>query len=415
MKVGLITQWYPPEPATIPGNLASDLAARGHEVRGLTGFPNYPDGRIYPGYRQRWRHVTDEAGVRLRRVPLYANHDTSGARRAINYLSYAASSTAAAVGYLRDVDVAYVYLSPATAFAAAAVLRGLRGIPVVVHIQDLWPESVTSSAMAPSGRVGQAVDGGLHRLMTGIYRRSAGIAVIAPTMRDLVIARGADPARTHTVLNWADEDLFHPREATAAARREIGHRGRCTIMYAGTMGPFQNLGNAIRAAAKVARHNVVDLVLAGSGIAEPEARRLAADLGADNVRFLGRRPMDEIGELYAAADFQLVSLRDLPIFHGTIPSKLQAALACAAPVVACLPGDGARLVETTGSGFACPPDDWRVLAETFLRAAKLPEDERRAMAYRAYETYQTRMSRQSGVEKLESILTDAAARGRRKR
>jgi glycosyltransferase involved in cell wall biosynthesis len=410
MKIGIVSQWYDPEPVVIPGNLAEDLVARGHDVRVLTGFPNYPEGKIYPGFHQRWKDQSRQKGVTLRRVPLYASHDSSGARRAANYLSFAATSSLAGWQFLAEVDVVYVYLTPATVFAAPALLRRLRGIPVVIHVQDIWPESVTASSMAPSGDAGRAADRTLHAMMRRIYRTSAGIATIAPTMRDMVVDRGADPDRTRVILNWADETLFHPVGPTDDARRDIGHRGRCTIMYAGTMGPFQNIEASVRAAASLSGQGAMDLVLAGSGIAEHAARDLARDLGADNIRFLGRRPAADMAALYGAADYQLVSLRDLPIFRGTIPSKLQAALACGSPVVVSVPGDCAALVENNGVGLACPPDDWQALADRFHEASKLPAEEHAQMARRARMVYQTRMSRQAGVDQLEDMLIDAAAR-----
>jgi colanic acid biosynthesis glycosyl transferase WcaI len=410
MKIGIVSQWFRPEPAYLPGDLADELAGRGHEVRVLTGFPNYPEGRIYPGYRQRWAGPTRDGAITLRRVPLYANHDTSPARRVANYLSFAATSSVAAVRYLAGVDVVYVYLTPATAFLAPALLRKLRGTPVVIHVQDLWPESVTSSALVPQGTPGRLAGRVLHRAMTAVYAMSDAIAVIAPTMRDIVVERGADPATVRVILNWADETLFRPVAATAAARDNIGHRNRCTIMYAGTMGPFQNLEASVRAAAAVA--DTADLVLIGSGIARQPAQTLATDLGADNVRFLDRRPAADMPALYGAADYQLVTLRDLPIFRGTIPSKLQAALACASPVVVSVPGDCAALVENHGIGLACPPDDWRALADRFSQAAKTPPDERTDMARRARALYETTMSRRAGVDQLEDMLTEAAARRR---
>ena len=132
-------------------------------------------------------------------------------------------------------------------------------------------------------------------------------------------------------------------------------------------------------------------------------------LGATNIRFLGRRPVSEMAALYGAADYQLVTLRDLPIFRGTIPSKLQAALSCGSPVVVSVPGDCAALVENNGVGFACPPDDWRLLAERFRQAAKLPAAERAEMGRRAREVYQAQMSRQAGIDQLEDLLTRAVA------
>lgn len=404
MKIGIISQWYAPEPAFIPSNLASALASRGHEVRVVTGFPNYPSGVVYPGYRQRWSSCASADGVSVRRVPVFPSHDLSAVRRAATYLSFAATSALAAVRFLAGVDVVYVYLTPATAYAAAGLLRLLRRTPTVVHVQDLWPESVTQSALAPRGTAGRIIHRGLSAAMSYVYGSAAGIAVIAPSMRDLVVARGADPHRVRVVLNWADESLFHPVDATAESREAIGRRDRCTIMYAGSMGPFQNVEDSVRAAAAVSD---VDLVLIGSGTQEAAAQELAATLGAHNVRFLGRREPQQMAALYGAADYQLVTLKDLPIFRGTIPSKLQAALAAGSPVVVSVPGDCADLVRRDRIGLACPPEDWRALATQFRAAAAMPDADRVAMARRARVAYQARMSQRAGVDQLEDLLFEA--------
>jgi glycosyltransferase involved in cell wall biosynthesis len=406
VKIGVVSQWYPPEPAYIPENLARGLAARGHRVRVLTGFPNYPTGTLYPGYRQRWNDTSTVDGVTVRRVPEYPSHDRNGLRRAGNYLSYAATSAAAAIRYLRGADVLYVYLTPATAFAAPALLRILRGTPAVVHLQDVWPESVTCSSMIPGGLTGRLIGDTLHTAMRLLYRLASSIAVIAPAMRDLVVSRGAAPDRVRVVLNWADESVFRPIEPTRSARERIGRRDRCTIMYAGTMGPFQNIEDSVRAAAAARDH--VDLVLVGSGIGEAAARDLSAGMGADNVRFVGRMPMSEMAALYAAADYQLVTLRDLPIFHGTIPSKVPAALSCGSPVVVSVPGDCAALIRSHGAGLACPPEDSVSLAGSFHRAAALSGDERAAMGRRALDCYRSRMSQEAGITALEEMLEEAA-------
>jgi glycosyltransferase involved in cell wall biosynthesis len=408
VKVGIVSQWYPPEPAFIPGSLAEDLAARGHRVRVLTGFPSYPEGRIYPGYRQRWdrRDVVD--GVAVRRVPIYPSHDSSALRRSAMYLSFAATSAVSAARYLAGADVLYVYFSPATAFVGPALLRLLHGIPCVLHVQDLWPESVTESPMAPSGRGRRLMYAALDAAVRWAYRTAAGIAVISPTMRDMVVDRGADPAKIRVVMNWTDESAFRPVPATDAARREIGRRGRCTVMHAGNIGPFQHIEGAVRAAGAVASADGVDLVLVGSGLHEAASRSLARRLGADNVRFLGRRPQSALAPLYAAADYQLVSLRDLPIFHGTIPSKLPAALSCGSPVIAAAPGDCAQVVEQSGAGLSCPPEDWRTLAERLRHAAAAAPALRAEMGRRARALYETQMSRRAGVDRLENMLLAAA-------
>jgi colanic acid biosynthesis glycosyl transferase WcaI len=408
VKIGIVSQWFPPEPAFIPGGLARELAARGHDVRVLTGFPNYPGGVVHEGYRQRWQHVERDGGVTVRRVPLYPSHDASAVRRVANYGSFAVTSAAAAVRYLSAVDVLYVYHPPATSFAGPALLRRLRGVPSVLHVQDVWPDSVTASPMAPHGRTARALDTALGWAMRRIYREASSIAVIAPSMRDLLVQRGADPAKVEVVLNWAEESVYRPVPVTEAARRELGHRNRCTLVYAGNLGALQGLETAVRAAAMVEDRAPVDLVVIGSGTEEGSLRKLSADLGAGNIRFLGRRPPHEMAALYAAADHQLVVLRDLPFFHGTIPSKLQTALACGSPVIVSAPGDAARFVEETGVGLVCPPGDVDALADRFVQAASAGAGHRAALGARARATYESQMSMQSAVDRLEDMLYRAA-------
>ncbi|MEO3744535.1 glycosyltransferase family 4 protein [Plantactinospora sp. B5E13] len=406
MRIGFVTQWYPPEPAFVSGELARELAARGHEVRVLTTFPNYPGGRIYPGHRQRWNDTSGDGGLTVRRVPVYPSHDSSAVGRVANFLSFAATSSLASVRHLADVDAVYVYHPPATAFAAAALTRLLRRTPIVLHVQDMWPESVTASDMSPTGRVGRVVDRTLAATMRGLYRGAAAIAVIAPSMAELVVARGADPDRVRVVLNWTDERLFRPAPVLETARAALGHRGRCTVMFAGNIGPFQRIETAVRAAAAVGDR--IDLVLVGSGTEEEHARRLATQLGADNVRFLGRRAPEQMAELYAAADYQLVCLRDLPGLRGTVPSKLQAALACGRPVIVSAGGDAARLVESTRVGLTCPPEDPAALAARFAEAAVLSPATRAELGRRAQEVYQDRMSLRVGADQIEDMLTKSA-------
>ncbi|HEY2675026.1 MAG TPA: glycosyltransferase family 4 protein [Rugosimonospora sp.] len=403
MRIGILSQWYPPEPAFVPGELARELAARGHEVRVLTAFPSYPEGQVYPGYRQRWNELTTTGSITVRRVPVYPSHDNSAARRVASYLSFAATSSLAGLRYLGGVDAIYVYHPPPTAYAAAGLLQLARRIPTILHVQDMWPESVTSSAMTPGGRAGSALHRALTATMRRLYRAASGIAVIAPSMAGLVIERGADPGKVRVVLNWTDESLFRPVPATDAARQAIGHRGRCTVMFAGNLGPFQRVQTAVRAAAAVGSR--MDLVIVGSGPQEQAVRRLADELRATNVRFLGRRPVQEMAALYAAAEYQLITLRDLPALRGTVPCKLQAALACGSPVIVSAPGDAARLVSSAGAGLTCAPEDWRALADRFIDAAETPPARRAATGRRARRLYEDRMSLPVGVDQIEDMLS----------
>ncbi|MEH1015753.1 glycosyltransferase family 4 protein [Micromonospora sp. CPCC 206060] len=399
MKIGILSYYFPPEPAFIPGSLAEELAARGHEVRVLTGFPDYPGGRVYPGWRQRWHHETHSERLTVRRVPRYPGGDGSSlAGRYAGYLSFAGSAALTGPRYLTGIDALYVYHLPATMFAAAGLLRLLRRVPTVLHVQDVWPDGVDLDRGLWRTR--------LDRTIRQIYDAARAVAVIAPSMREHVIAEGADPAKVRVVLNWTDERIFQPVRPSDAACRLVRRDDRCVVMHAGTIGPRQHLETAVRAAAAV--NGKTDLVLVGSGPEEDRLRRLAAELSAANVRFEARRSPVEMPDLYAAADYQLVSLADRPVLRGAVPATLPAAFACAAPVVASAAGDTVDLVERARAGLSCPPGDWSTLADRFWLAATIPAGARREMGQRGRESYLRRMSMQAGVDQIQRLLYEVA-------
>lgn len=414
LRVGVVSQNFPPEPAFVQGTLCAELAARGHEVRVLTGFPNFPTGRLYAGYRQRWNHQHVDGHLCVRRVPLYPSHDDSPLRRATNYLSFAASSTAASVRFLAACDVVYVYHPPVTSFAAAELTRRLHGVPAVLHVQDVWPDNVMLAPMTPKGVIGRIVGHTLEGWMQRAYATAAAIIVIGPSMRDLLIERGVDPGKVYTVLNWTDETIFRRVAPREEDRQALGRGDSCTVMYAGNLGHFQGFDVAVRAAAALSGRRSFEIVVVGSGTEEPMLRKLAGQLGADNVRFLGRRDPRDMAGLYAAADYQLVSLRNLPNLRGAIPSKLPAALACGSPVIASDGGDCARIVKDCGAGLVSPPEDWRALADRFVEATSISTSERESMGRRARQAYEEWMSMRVGVDQIEKVLLAAAEEGHRR-
>ncbi|WP_343447058.1 glycosyltransferase family 4 protein [Micromonospora schwarzwaldensis] len=401
MRIGILSYHFPPEPAFIPGSLAEELAARGHEVRVLTGFPDHPGGRLYPGWRQRWWHQTRSERLAVRRVPRYAGGEGSARARNAGWLSFAGSAALAGRRYLRGLDALYVLQLPAVTFAATGLLRLLGRPPTVLHVQDVWAEEEPARPGASRGWSGR-LDAGLRRL----YREADAVAVSAPSMGELVLAGGVEPDRVRTVFNWTDERLFRPAEPGPAARRLIRRDDRCVVMHAGTIGVRQGLETAVRAAAALGDR--MDLVLVGSGAEERRVRGLAADLRADNVRFVERRSPADMPQLYAAADYQLVMLRDRPELRGTVPGTLPAALSCAAPVVASAGGDTAELVERARAGLSCPPEDWAALADRFWLAAAIPAAARADMGRRGRDAYLRQMSLRAGVDRIEALLRDVA-------
>jgi len=398
MKILIISQYFPPENAAIPATLARSLTKRGHQVRVLTGYPNYPEGELFDGYRQRWRTRESDGRVEILRVPLWIDHSQNAVRRTLNYASFGLSATTA-YDFARDADVIYVYATQMTPALAPWLWRIIGGAPYVLHVQDLWPDSITGSSLV-RGKAAGIVNAALTPWLASVYRRAAAVVGIAPTMVQTLIERGVDASRAHMVYNWADEPTGG--DAVDGCSRDAGAH----ILYAGNVGDMQDLETAVLAAHQ-ARDAGVTLTIVGDGVALPRVRALAEKLGVGNVTFLGRVPPAQMGAHYRAADFALVTLKDLPAFGGTIPSKLQGALSYGKPIVTTVQGDVRALVEDLGVGFTADAEDADALASAFRRAAALGGPARADMAVSAKRAYTERFSLGAGVGAVEQILQEA--------
>lgn len=413
MRVAMFSHWYDPEgqAASVPGMIARALRDRGHDVHVVTGFPIYPTGIVFPGYKVRPYHREVLDGVTVHRSAIYPSHDTGALHRAANYLSYAFSGAINGVMRLPSVDVAFVYSSPATAAIPGMALRALRGVPYVVQIQDMWPQTVTSSGFLEEVRAKRA-ERVLNRFCDAVYKSASTIAVTSPGMRRLVEERGVDPQKIEFVPNWADEKYFAPARVTRDLLEEFGPFRPFTAMYAGNFGEMQALHNVIEAAGILREHKEIGFMLMGGGVTEERLRHRIAELGLDNVRFVPSQPFVRMSDMLALGDVQLISLKDVPMMRSTLPSKIQANLSSGRPIIGAVAGDAASAITLSGAGFVSAPEDPVALAGAVRRMSHLSAPEREAMGVRARDYYLEHYSERVVGDHLSQLLT-AASRKRR--
>jgi colanic acid biosynthesis glycosyl transferase WcaI len=260
LKILLLTQWFDPEPTFKGLVFARELVRQGFEVEVLTGFPNYPGGKVYPGYRIKLlqREVID--GVQVTRVPLYPNHDQSAIKRVLNYASFAASSLFYGLFMARRPDVIYAYHPPLTVGITAALLRLLRRVPVVYDIQDMWPDTLRATGMVNNHRALNAV----AAVCRWVYRRVDRIVVLSPGFKRLLVRRGVLEAKVDVIYNWADEAGLAAPQGTLPASFPAADKFR--ILFAGNMGKAQALDTVLDAAALLqTRGSRVCFVMLGGG------------------------------------------------------------------------------------------------------------------------------------------------------
>jgi glycosyltransferase involved in cell wall biosynthesis len=399
MKILILTQWFEPEP-TFKGLLfARELVAHGHKVEVLTGFPNYPGGKIYPGYRIRpWiRERLD--GIDVLRVALYPSHNNSGLHRIFNYVSFAISAAVFGAALIRKPDVMYVYHPPITVGFAAVVISVLRRTPFVYDIQDLWPDTVAASGMMSN----PAALGLLGSLCKLVYRCADHITVLSPGFKETLARRGVPLDKIDVIYNWCDETVYksdYEFEARLASSTD-----KFSILFAGTMGTAQGLESVLQAAQIcLSTAPAVEFVFVGGGVDRSRLERMAEEMKLDNVRFMPRQPMQAMGGILAGADALLVHLKDDKLFRITIPSKTQAYLAAGKPIIMAVRGDAADLVKRSQSGVLCEPSDSQSIADAVKELADAGPEKLAAMGRNGRAFYDRELSAVVGMSRFESIF-----------
>lgn len=408
MRILILAQWYPPEPASKIHLLGKQLAAHGHVVTALTGFPNYPGGRLYPGYRLRWRQWEMRDGVRVLRVPLYPNHDRSAVKRFLNYLSFALSAATIGAALCGPADVIWVYHPPLTVGIPAWWIGKMRGVPFVYEIQDMWPETLAATGMLPSARVASWMAALAHF----IYQRATAITVISPGFKRNLIEKGVRGNKIHVIPNWADEDVYRPvardSEQEVALAAEYGLSEHFNVMFGGNMGAAQAMENVLNAAERLRDTRALQFVLIGDGVDADRLQQIAHERDLHNVRFIGRQPAERMPQFFALADVLLVHLKRDPLFEITIPSKTIAYLACGRPILCTVPGDAADVVRSAGAGVICPPEDPVALAQAVRGLYAMPESQREAMGEAGRRAFLESYTRSVLVDRYEALFAQVA-------
>jgi colanic acid biosynthesis glycosyl transferase WcaI len=410
MKVGILSQWYDPEPgsAAVAGVLARALRARGNAVQVLTGFPNYPTGRIAPGYRLRWRQdEKDEAGVAIRRVALVPSHDRSGWHRFLNYSSFAVSAAATGMAKLREQDAVWVYNSPATVGLPSWLASSAGGPPHLMHVMDLWPDSIRFSGMASSTAFSR-MERILDRWCRFTYRRASGIACISRTMLAELEHRGAPAEKLRYIPIWTDERHNQPRPRDSDLARSLGVEDAFVLLYAGNLGESQGLASLLEVCHRLTDLEGFHCLIAGSGTAEEHLRAKASDLRLSNVTFLGRWPSSDIGRLLSLGDLHLVSLRRDPLSALALPSKVPAILASARPLLVAAEGEAARVVAESKAGWSVAPGDVDAYEAALREAYNQTPDGMQRLGRLGHEYYQREFSVERGVAAVEDFLSTLA-------
>lgn len=414
MRVVIVNAVYPPEPvvsAQMGRDLAAHLAHRGVPVKVLCPAPSRPVGTDYAMLRQCGRTLTRvEAGVEVVRLPSFAAPKSRLFARMRESWSFGRHVCRYLEKDLQFVDVVYANTWPLLSQALLARYCASRRIPLVLHIQDVYPESLLGKLPIVLRSV---IGRPLWMLDRWCAQQAQQVVVISDNMRRTYVEnRGLAPGKVVTVPNWVDDQGFihMPSRRDACARYRIPE-DKFTFLYLGNIGPVAGVEGLIEAFHN-ARLPQAQLVVVGDGSAKASCVALVDRLGVRNVRFVSDPEVANVPLLQALGHVCLLPVRRGAAF-SSIPSKLMAYMLAGNPVLATVDfeSDTARCVHNARCGWVGEPENIGWLAAKMAELLTYSSEILKGMGHRGRTYGLANFSKSSGVNKLVDVVLSADQHG----
>ncbi len=400
MRILVVSQQFWPENFRI-NDLTAELVRRGHEVTVLTGVPNYPEGKVYDSFRAESDKFAHYQGARIVRVPIIVR-GRSKLTLVLNYLSFALSASLVGAFKLRGQKFDAIFTfepSPVTVGIPAAVMRRLKHAPMAFWVLDLWPETLSAIGVVRNPILLKMV--GI--LVKAIYKNCDLILAQSKSFIFQIKKYSGDQSRVEYFPSWSDSE-FEMEKVQKAVEVQTAPR-TFNILFAGNIGEAQDFPAILAAVQKLKAYPQIKWHIVGDGrMGQWVATFIKDNHLEQNITLYGRYALERMPSFYKHADALLVTLKDEPIFAMTIPGKLQSYLSAGIPVLAMLNGEGAELINNSGSGFTCAAGDDQGLSEIVLKLSEMTEQERKAMGARGREVIAREFNRTHLINTLENWL-----------
>lgn len=378
MHILFLTDNFPPEgnaPATRTYEHAVEWVKKGHKVTVITCAPNFPEGKVFTGYKNSFYSCSKMDGINVVRVKTFISSNEGFVLRILDFISFMFSSFFAGL-FQRKIDIV-VATSPQFFTAVSGWLLSVcKRKKFIFELRDIWPASITAvGAMKDSLAIK-----GLEKLELFLYKRANAIVSVTNSFKTELIERGIDANKITVVLNGVDLTKYHPiKVKDAAFAKQYQLEDKFVIGYIGTHGMAHALEHVIDAAEMVQKNSKIVFLFAGGGSEKQQLTELVEQKKLTNVVFIPRQPKENMPAIWSLCDISLISLRDTVLFKTVIPSKIFESMGMGLPILAAIPkGETSDIIESTDSGVVCQPES----AESIVKCAlELYNHESRRMEY----------------------------------
>lgn len=358
MHILFLTDNFPPEvnaPASRTFEHCRQWVRAGAQVTVITCAPNFPQGKVYDGYRNLiWQREKID-GISVIRVWTFISANEGFFKRIIDYVSFMISAIFAAI-FVKKVDI-IVGTSPQFFTVCAAYCVALfKRRPWVFELRDIWPESIRAVGAMRGARLLDI----LERVELFLYRKADAIVAVTHAFKSSLVRRGVDGDKIDVVTNGADLSRFSPREKDAQLVEKHGLSDKFVAGYVGTHGMAHALDTLLDVAKFLKQSADGDryrILLVGHGATKARLIERARNESLDNVVFVDSVSKQDVVRYWSILDVSIIHLRQTDLFNSVIPSKLFECMAMGLPVLHGVEGESADLVRKDGVGLCFQPEN----------------------------------------------------------
>ena len=353
MKILFLTDNFPPEvnaPATRTYEHCLEWVSKGVEVTVLTCNPNFPHGKLYKGYKNKFYQVEYIDGIKIIRVWTYMTANQGFFKRIIDYLSYA--FMAFIVGLFQKFDI-IIATSPQffTTWTGWALSKCKRK-PWIFELRDIWPESLRTVGAIKHEKLINF----LEKIELGLYRSSNKVIAVTDAFKTNLISRNINANKISVITNGSNNELFGIRPKNKELIHKLQLEDKFIVGYIGTHGMAHSLAFIIQSIQKI-KDPTIHFLFIGDGAIKKEIVELADNLKLKNITFLDSISKDDVPLYLSICDISLAPLKSNDNFKTVIPSKIFEAAAMGKPTLLGVQGQAQEILEKYNAGVCFIPEN----------------------------------------------------------
>lgn len=397
----VVSQYFYPETFRI-NDICTDLIDRGFQVTVLTGYPNYPDGKFYDGYKANKIRKENYNGINIIRLPIIARGDKK-LTLALNYASFVISGLFWKAINNIDADYVFIYeVSPMTQALPGVWYAKKNKIPCYLYVMDLWPENVQIAGNINN----KLIINTIGNMVDYIYENTTKIFTSSKSFIGKINDRGVPKEKIEFWPQYAEEH-YYPLKKSEVPKNEIPDDGILNLTFAGNIGYAQGLDLLPKVASLFQKNNIkIRFNIIGDGRFKEEFVLLIKKLNIQSYfNLINSQPAQKIKEYMAYSDASLITLSEDKLFELTIPAKVQSSLACGVPIIGSISGETKDLIESSNVGFCSDAGDVEGLYENILKLQNTSKKERNKLKENARNYYLQNFEKEMLMNTLEKQFT----------